>query len=93
MIREAYNKLDKNRDGRVTLEDLANTFDVSQLPEVQSGKVKPEEVFKAFISNWDTKKRDGIITLDEFVDYYKDVSALIEKDENFVEMMKSTWDL
>lgn len=35
------------------------------------------------MSLWDTKDKDGIITLDEFIDYYKDVSASIDTDEYF----------
>jgi len=70
VIRQAYGKLDKNRDGRVTLEDIANMYDASQSLEVRTGKGVPEEVFKVFISSWDTRKKDGIVTLDEFVDFY-----------------------
>lgn len=31
------------------------------------------------------------MTLDEFVDYYTDVSCSIPSDEYFVKMMESTW--
>jgi Ca2+-binding EF-hand superfamily protein len=31
------------------------------------------------------------VTLDEFVDYYTDVSCSIPSDEYFVKMMESTW--
>jgi hypothetical protein len=34
MVRMAYDKLDKNRDGTVTLEDIQLAYDVSFHPEV-----------------------------------------------------------
>ena len=41
-IRKAYDKLDVNKDGRVTLEDIARLYDVSYHPDVQSGRMTPE---------------------------------------------------
>jgi hypothetical protein len=35
--------------------------------------------------------RDGIITQDEFFDYYTDLSMSVPSDEYFVRMMESTW--
>ena len=35
--------------------------------------------------------KDGIITYDEFIDYYTDLSMSLASDEYFVQMMESTW--
>ena len=67
----AYQKLDKNKDGQVTLADISSIYDASQHPEVKSGKMTTEEVFKQFLAHWDTQVPDGIVTIDEFMDYYK----------------------
>ena len=40
-IRQAYNKLDVNQDGQVTLDDIAKLYDVSKHPDVISGKMTP----------------------------------------------------
>jgi Ca2+-binding EF-hand superfamily protein len=34
-IKAAYDKLDVNRDGKVTLDDIAKLYDVNQHPDVQ----------------------------------------------------------
>ena len=47
---EAYKRLDKSGDGMVTLKDLKMAYDVSLLPEVQSGKVTPEQALRKFAS-------------------------------------------
>merc|ERR1711975_99379 len=40
---------------------------------------------------WETQKADGIITREEFDDYYTDVSASIDDDEYFELMMRNAW--
>jgi hypothetical protein len=41
-IKQAYDKLDVNKDGKVTLDDIAKLYDVSKHPDVISGKATPE---------------------------------------------------
>lgn len=45
------------------------------------------------MSMWDTQEKDGIVTFDEFCDYYRDVSASIDRDDYFRAMMTSAWRL
>ncbi len=40
---------------------------------------------------WDTQVADGIVTFDEFLDYFKDVSASIDRDDYFTLMMANSW--
>lgn len=91
LIQKAYQKLDINGDGRVTLDDIARIYDASHHPDVQSKKKTEEEVYKEFMSQWDTEVADGIVTFDEFVEYFKDVSASIDSDEYFEVMMTNAW--
>lgn len=91
LIRKAYNKLDANKDGEVTLDDIARLYDVSYHPDVQSGRITPEQAYKQFMSLWDTQIADGIITFEEFCDYFRDVSASIDSDEYFAVMMENAW--
>ena len=53
-IRQAYDKLDVNKDGLVKLDDIAQIYDASMHPEVIEGKKTPEEVFMEFMTQWDT---------------------------------------
>jgi len=89
----AYDKLDVNKDGQVTLDDIAKLYDVSQHPDVIQGKKTPKEAYLEFMSLWDTQVADGIVTFDEFCDYFKDVSASIDSDDYFLVMMRNAWKL
>jgi Ca2+-binding EF-hand superfamily protein len=93
LINQAYGKLDVNKDGLVKLDDIAEIYDASKHPDVIQGKKTENEVFLEFMEKWDTQEKDGIITISEFYDYFKDVSASIDTDEYFEAMMKSAWKL
>jgi len=54
MIRQAYDKLDVNKDGKVTLDDVARLYDVSMHPDVIQKKMTPEQAYRQFMSLWDT---------------------------------------
>lgn len=45
------------------------------------------------MSQWDTKKKDGVVHLDEFIDYYTDVSSSIDRDDYFELMIRNAWHL
>ncbi|CAG9310039.1 unnamed protein product [Blepharisma stoltei] len=93
LVALAYEKLDKNGDGQVTLDDIARTYDASRHPDVVSGKKTDAEIFREFITMWDTEKPDGIVTLQEFARYYEDVSASIDNDDYFEAMLRQAWKL
>ena len=73
------------------LDDIALLYDVSKHPDVVNKKKDPMEVFKEFMRLWDTQVADGIVTFEEFCDYFKDVSASIDEDDYFALMMQNSW--
>jgi len=46
-----------------------------------------------FMSLWDTQVKDGTVTFDEFCDYYKDISASVDTDEEFCTIIDCAWKL
>ena len=93
VIDAAYAKLDKDGSGLVTLEDVKAVYDASYHPEVAAGHMSAEQALLNFMGVWETHKKDGIVTREEFSDYYKDLSAGIESDEYFEEMVRKAWKL
>eukprot|EP00760_Papus_ankaliazontas_P002599 PhM_4_TR11173/c0_g1_i1/m.54003 len=90
LVRQAFLKLEKTGDGRVTMDDLAITYNASENPLVKEGKMTEREVLQEFSSMWN-KNGDDEITLDEFVDYYNDISASIDNDQYFELMIRNAW--
>lgn len=75
------------------LDDIAQIYDASCHPEVIEGKKTPEEIFREFMTQWDCQEQDGIVTFDEFCDYYSGVSCSIDTDNYFGVMMTNAWKL
>ena len=66
-------------------------YDAGYHPDVQSGRKSHEEVLKEFMGVWETHRKDGIVTIEEFEDYYKDISASIDRDDYFELMIRNAW--
>ena len=43
------------------------------------------------MAQWDKIKKDKIVSVEEFEDYYKDVSASIDRDDYFELMIRNAW--
>eukprot|EP00030_Apusomonadida_sp_AF-17_P004265 a508851_1298.p1 GENE.a508851_1298~~a508851_1298.p1 ORF type:complete len:367 (+),score=160.21 a508851_1298:26-1102(+) len=91
LVLMAYDVLDKDGSGQVTIEDIASAYDTSKHPEVIAGRMTRDQVLREFLGQWDTLKRDGIVTRDEFLEYYLDVSASIDTDDYFELMIRNAW--
>jgi hypothetical protein len=51
------------------------------------------DVFVEFLATFGDKNGDGKITGDQWLDHYAAVSAQIENDSHFVQLMVTTWSL
>lgn len=91
MIGMAFKVLDKTGDGTVTVEDIAQAYNSDFDPDVLSGRAKPDAALAMFLDQFDTVEKDGIVTLEEFVEYYKSVSASVDNDDYFELMIRNAW--
>jgi len=59
---------------------------------LQHRKTK-EEILKEFLNNFEGSRgnHDGIVTWNEFCEYYSELSMSIPSDQYFVEMMETVW--
>eukprot|EP01065_Artemidia_motanka_P032700 TRINITY_DN39690_c0_g1_i1.p1 TRINITY_DN39690_c0_g1~~TRINITY_DN39690_c0_g1_i1.p1 ORF type:complete len:573 (+),score=206.27 TRINITY_DN39690_c0_g1_i1:70-1719(+) len=90
LVKLAYAKLDKTGDGIVNMQDVSMAYDAEKHPEVLDGTKTVEEVMEEFVGDWD-KDGNGTITLDEFIEYYSDLSAGIDDDRYFELMIRNAW--
>jgi Ca2+-binding EF-hand superfamily protein len=93
MVHKAFATLDRDGSGIITVSDIRNIYDVSSNPDFLEGRLTKDQILENFLNQFDGAggNNDGKVTLDEFIDYYTDVSCSIPSDEYFVKMMESTW--
>ena len=100
LVLKAFERFDKNGDGVVDLEDLVGTYNAARHPAVLEGRKTQEQVLAEFLETFETHHNilfDSVsnhqVTRDEFVEYYTNVSASIDDDIYFQQMMINAWRL
>lgn len=93
MVNKAFAMLDKDNSRQITIADICGIYDVSMNPEFLEGRKTRDEILGEFLQNFEGAKgnHDGVVTYDEFCDYYTDLSMSTPSDEYFVRMMESVW--
>jgi len=93
MVEKAFANMDKNGNGFITVDDIIKVYDVSKNKDFIAKKKTREEVLIEFLNSFEGVKgnRDGIISKQEFFDYYTDLAMSTPSDEYFVQMMESVW--
>lgn len=99
-VKKAFEKLDKNGNGIIEIEDIKGTYNAKQHPDVKTGKKTEEEVLSEFLDTFELhhslknpNDKDRKITLKEFMEYYANVSCSIDNDQYFELMIKNAWNL
>lgn len=94
LVLRAFKKLDKTGDGVVTVDDLKGVYNVNKHPKYISGQWSEDQCLGEFLSSFDSPgHKDGIVTPEEFMNYYSGLSASIDNDAYFDLMMRHAWKL
>lgn len=93
MVDKAFKYLDKDGSGVLNVKDIINIYDVTKNKEFIEKKKTREQILSEFLNNFEGVKgnRDGIISKQEWDDYYTDLATSTPSDEYFVAMMESVW--
>ena len=98
LVQQAFKTLDTNKNGQISLDELASKYNVEAHPDVVSGKKTPEDVLKLFMNTFkDTynylcgTESDNIVTIEEFMEYYENVSMNVEDDALFEALINNVW--
>ena len=102
LVNNAFNKLDVARKGVVNMNIIRNGFNAKSHPDVINGKRTDQEVLAEFLDNFDyhfnllnqgRNPDDEEVTNQEFIDFYRYISAGIEDDNYFNKMITGVWGL
>jgi Ca2+-binding EF-hand superfamily protein len=100
IIEKAFRKIDKDGSGILDIDDIKDLYNAKKHPDVVQGKKTEQQILMEFLETFEIHhniktngQNDSRITLDEFVEYYKNISASIDNDEYFTLMMNNSWNI
>lgn len=102
IAKKAFKIMDKDGSGKLDINDIRGTYNAKHHPDVKAGKKTEDEVLGEFLDTFEDHfcdmkgqedSRDGIINMNEWLEYYNNVSMSIDRDDYFQVMMNSTWNL
>jgi len=76
--------------GRATLSELQAAFDPTNMDAVQAREISVQQAKEDFLYTWNQSPGDSISEQD-FVDYYKDISSLLDNDDDFEGLIRNNW--
>jgi len=94
LIAWAWYSIDYNKEGFVDPEEVIGRFNAAMHPDVKSAFKTPQECFRDFMKAFEVSGEiPGKVSRMEFENYYYNVSASIERDEYFEQLMRYVWNL
>ena len=87
IVEQIFNILDVNQSGFIDLEDIKSKYNARYHPDVKNGKRTEDEVLLEFLETFENTynylcgtENDGKVTIEEFMEYYENVSMSIDDD-------------
>jgi calcyphosin len=91
----AFQVLDSDGSGIVSLDEMARKYDCSQHPDVLTGKKSPSDVLLELMEVFEVgsteEDKKAEISFEEFENYYSNISASIPSDKYFELMIRNAW--
>jgi len=101
LAKRAFKIMDKDGSGEIDINDLRGVYNAKFHPDVKSGKKTEDEVLAEFLDTFeyhfnllnDNKSKDRTITMEEWIEYYNNISMSIDDDKYFELMMTNAWNM
>ena len=98
LVDQAFSIMDKDGSCYLDINDIKGTYNARFHPEVKAGKKTEEEVLLEFLETFEThhntvggENADHVVTKEEWIEYYENVSMSIDDDKYFELMMNNCW--
>ena len=96
-VLQLFDRLDTKGDGYIDIHDIKLMCNADGHPDANNGK-KPDQVYYEFIEsinmyaqNMKGGSNKDKISRDEWLEYYNNISASIDKDNYFLAMIQNCW--
>jgi calcyphosin len=101
IAKKAFKLMDKDNSGVIDINDIRGVYNAKFHPDVKAGKKTEDEVLAEFLDTFEYhfnllnpgKSKDRSINMDEWVEYYNNISMSIDLDEYFALMMNNAWNM
>jgi len=94
LVEHAFDSLDANGDGILDTSELLEKYDATKHPDVVDGRRTEEDILREWVQVFEVGGQvDGKVSIDEFINYYTNVSASIDDEDYFELMIRNTWHL
>lgn len=94
LVAEAFSKLDPTNSGSVDLGTVRALYNASGHPELRSGKRTEDEILNEFLDTFEAHhslRGHRQVSFEEFEEYYCTVSAGIDNDQFFEDLIVHVW--
>jgi len=100
IVMQAFKKLDKDGNGWIDINDVRGVYKANKHPDVLSGKKTEDQILQEFLETFETahsmRNNDApnyVVTKEEFIEYYNNISCSIDDDMYFMLMINNAWKL
>jgi len=92
VVKKCFKIMDKDNSGVLDINDIRQNYNAKAHPLVKQGKKTEEEVLLEFLDTFEdhfcdmkghADSRDGKINMNEWIEYYNNVSMSIDDDAYF----------
>jgi len=94
IVNRIFANMDADGSGELTIDDMRLVYSAKNNPDVKSGKKTEEQVLREFLQTFEGdggEKGDGVVSRQEFLDYYTGVSSNIDSDDYFLMLICNVW--
>ena len=101
LVKKVFDKFKKNKFGNIDLIDLKNFYNYKNHPDVILGIKNEKEIYNEFNDNLEIYKNylNNIyhsnklsFSLEDFINFYNQISLGIKDDKDFIKLINSVWD-
>lgn len=99
-LKQVFFVLDKDSSGGISQDEMKDGFHYKRHPDVLKAKRTPEEVYSEFLDNLEyhfsllkTEANPNEMTIDQFIDFYKNISFVYLNSDSFNDYLTAVWAL
>ena len=100
LVNEAFNALDADQDGVLSLDEVKSKFEPARHPEVRANLKTVEEARFEFFNLFTTLhsannsfKNERSVSLQDFLEYHQFISTQFERDIEFRNFIVGVWNM